>query len=144
MGLQYDRLVCEELKKYYVANFDKFRNIESVILDLLREKEQFVIGLHDNLKNKLSQLPNEGGTRQKEIFENELCSVFDERNDLRVEQAKKNEKFFPPPNQHAYQISKFRAEVLEQKLCLIEEELNNKGVIVKLLDGKVVFEDKIS
>lgn len=143
MSLQYDRLACEQLKEFYIANFDNFRHMKSVILDSLRGKTQFIIKLHDKLKEKLSALPNEGGINQQEIFEAELNSVFDERDKLRTEEAKKRSEFFPPADRNSYQIDKYRAQVLEQKLCLIEEELNSRGVLVKLVSGNVVFEEMV-
>jgi hypothetical protein len=143
MGLQYDRLICEQLKEYYVTNFTEFRSMKSIIIELLRDKERFVISLHDSLKNELAKLPNTGGTVQSDIFEGELHRVFDERNTIREEQRRKHGEFFKPPEgELGFRADRFTADVLEQKLNLIEQELNKSGVIVNLVDSKVVFEDR--
>lgn len=142
MGEQFKRLEAEQLKQYYAENFEVFKGINAVKLRLLTQKEKFVIALHDELENVMDTLLKVDDSLQEEIFNSELQAVFEERSILRKEIARKEaELYSPQKSNEAKQIDEYRAQVLEEKLNLIEKQLKDRGIKVKIDNGKVIFKE---
>jgi len=133
MGTQFDRLVTEQLKEYYKKSLEEYKEQKAVIMELLNEREQYLVKLRDELtksfESKYSQSP---------ILEAEIEKVSEEISAFRTEQAKKSKEL----QIGRMSVCKMQAEIIEKKLDLIEEKLNSKGIIVDMVDGKVRFKAK--
>lgn len=136
MGKQLDRLYRERLKEYYKKAFEEFKNMLVVDIMLIDKQKQFAIDLLNNL--------NESEALKKLNKNRVPHPEFDE---VREEAPKLNEEYKMKArgltkNGKILDYEKIKAEFFEQRLDLIEQELDKLGIIVKIVDGIVKFKDK--
>jgi hypothetical protein len=144
MGKQFDKLVSEQLKQYYCENFEAYKNTKAVALDLISAKTQFTMELYGKLENEFQKkvmVGGEEGIIKRQIYQEESYKVFDETNHLKNEWKVEKEKVENSGGNVA--LNKIKVEVLEKKLEFIEEELNKRGIMIKIVKGEIEFEESM-
>lgn len=143
MGKQFDKLALEQLKQYYSENLEAYKNTKAVALDLISVKTQFVSELYGKLK-KASEVKGTFSSQEDimkhQVYQEESDKVFDEMNISKNEWHQEVRKVEASGENTA--LNKLKVDVLEKKLDFIEEELNNRGILIKIVNGAIVFEDK--
>ena len=133
-GKQFNRLYIEHLKAYYVKNFEVYKELSVIMLDISENSQGYVISLHDRLNDTIKGLK----VISREVSEVALDKVFNERHELRTVSKKlRGEQLKNIDVQNARQ----RAYLLELKLNMVEEDLNAQGIDIALEKGEIVFSE---
>ena len=142
MGKQFERVFCEQLKEYFMENFEEFRKTKTLPIDLIAAKQRFVTSLYGKIKKafEMMEINSREDVIKHQVYEEESCKTFDETKKLALKFREETEK--TGESDENIVLIRWKTEVLERKLDLIEEELNKRGIKIEILDGKVIFEEE--
>ena len=135
MGKHFDRLMCQQLEEYYRKNLEELKKIKIATKNFTGAIGNFIQELSCEITNKIGPGLLDQSIHAKDIFEQEQTKIIHD-------DFKSLTKKYGEGSSTETESDPIRVEILEAKLDFTEKKLNDMGVVVKTIDGRLVFEEE--